>query len=150
LFVSYSRNKIWIVRAEYSSPLTQKSSTESVHYKMAVFWEVAPCSLVDVYRRFRGTCCLHHQGDESCHCLKQLYFSIFKRHFKFSLLCHLFIFDHHSISSTAVVYWVEEGATTYWVSPQQVTRLSLVSLKNKKKVASSGLSDWLLQLLPSF
>jgi hypothetical protein len=29
---------------------------------MAVFWVVAPCSLVD--RRFRGPCCLHHQGDE--------------------------------------------------------------------------------------
>jgi hypothetical protein len=23
---------------------------------MAVFWVVAPCSLVDIYRRFRGTC----------------------------------------------------------------------------------------------
>jgi hypothetical protein len=22
--------------------------------KMAVFWDVAPCSLVEVYRRFRG------------------------------------------------------------------------------------------------
>jgi hypothetical protein len=30
---------------------------------MAVFRVVAPCSLVEVYRRFRGTCCLHHQGD---------------------------------------------------------------------------------------
>jgi hypothetical protein len=29
---------------------------------MAVFWVVAPCSLVEVYQRFRGTCCLHHQG----------------------------------------------------------------------------------------
>jgi hypothetical protein len=26
--------------------------------KMAVFWVVAPYSLVEVYRRFRGTCCL--------------------------------------------------------------------------------------------
>jgi hypothetical protein len=34
--------------------------------KIAVFWIVAPCSLVDVYRRFRGTCCLHYQGDVSC------------------------------------------------------------------------------------
>jgi hypothetical protein len=25
---------------------------------------VAPCSLVEVYRRFRGAYCLHHQGDE--------------------------------------------------------------------------------------
>jgi hypothetical protein len=30
---------------------------------MAVFWVVAPCSLVGVYQRFRGPCCLHHQGD---------------------------------------------------------------------------------------
>jgi hypothetical protein len=29
--------------------------------KMAAFCVVAPCSLVEVYRRFRGTCCLHHQ-----------------------------------------------------------------------------------------
>jgi hypothetical protein len=26
--------------------------------KIAVFWIVAPCSLVEVYRRFRGPCCL--------------------------------------------------------------------------------------------
>jgi hypothetical protein len=32
--------------------------------KMAVFCVVAPCILVEVYQRFRGTCCLHHQGDE--------------------------------------------------------------------------------------
>jgi hypothetical protein len=31
--------------------------------KIAVFWAVAPCSLVEVYQRFRGPCCLHHQGD---------------------------------------------------------------------------------------
>jgi hypothetical protein len=30
---------------------------------MAVFWVVAPCSLVEVYQRFRGPCSLHHQGD---------------------------------------------------------------------------------------
>jgi hypothetical protein len=30
---------------------------------MSVFWVVAPCSLVDVYRRFRGACCLHNQGE---------------------------------------------------------------------------------------
>jgi hypothetical protein len=36
----------------------------AVSTKMAVFWVVAPCSLVEVYERFRGPCCLHHQGDE--------------------------------------------------------------------------------------
>jgi hypothetical protein len=37
--------------------------------KMAVFWNVVPYSLVEVCRRFRGICCLHHQGrpdDGSC------------------------------------------------------------------------------------
>jgi hypothetical protein len=28
-----------------------------------VFWDVLPCKVI-VNRRFRGTCCLHHQGDE--------------------------------------------------------------------------------------
>jgi hypothetical protein len=35
----------------------------AVSTKMAVFWVVAPCSLVEVYRRFRGPCCLHHRPD---------------------------------------------------------------------------------------
>jgi hypothetical protein len=30
--------------------------------KMAVLWSVASCSLVEIYRRFRGACCLYHQG----------------------------------------------------------------------------------------
>jgi hypothetical protein len=29
---------------------------------MTVFRVVAPCSLVDIDRRFGGTCCLYHQG----------------------------------------------------------------------------------------
>jgi hypothetical protein len=27
------------------------------------FWDVLPCKII-VDRRFRGMCCLHHQGDE--------------------------------------------------------------------------------------
>jgi hypothetical protein len=34
--------------------------------KMGVFRVVALCSLVEVYQRFGGPCCLHHQGDEAC------------------------------------------------------------------------------------
>jgi hypothetical protein len=30
----------------------------AVSTKMAVFWVVAPCSLVEVYQRFTGPCCL--------------------------------------------------------------------------------------------
>jgi hypothetical protein len=32
----------------------------AVSTKMVVFWFVALCSLVEVYQRFRGPCCLHH------------------------------------------------------------------------------------------
>jgi hypothetical protein len=32
--------------------------------KKADFWVVAPCSLVDVNRRFRDACYLHHYGDD--------------------------------------------------------------------------------------
>jgi hypothetical protein len=31
--------------------------------KMVVFWDVTPCSLVDVNRRFRGAYCLQHPDD---------------------------------------------------------------------------------------
>jgi hypothetical protein len=33
----------------------------AVSMKMAVFWVAVPCSLVDIYQRFRGTYCLHHR-----------------------------------------------------------------------------------------
>jgi hypothetical protein len=33
--------------------------------RMADFWVAAPCSLVEVCRRFRGACCLHHHGSET-------------------------------------------------------------------------------------
>jgi hypothetical protein len=33
--------------------------------KMAVFWVIATCSLVEVCRHFKGVCCIHHQVDEA-------------------------------------------------------------------------------------
>jgi hypothetical protein len=30
----------------------------AVGTKMAVFWVLVPCSLVEIYQRFRGPCCL--------------------------------------------------------------------------------------------
>jgi hypothetical protein len=37
----------------------------AVSTKMAVFCVVATCSLVEVYQRFGGPFCLHHQGDDT-------------------------------------------------------------------------------------
>jgi hypothetical protein len=31
---------------------------------MTIFWDIAPCSLVETDRRFRGAYCLHYQNDE--------------------------------------------------------------------------------------
>jgi hypothetical protein len=31
---------------------------------MAVFWDIAPCRVVEVHWRFRGVYCLHHQDDD--------------------------------------------------------------------------------------
>jgi hypothetical protein len=30
--------------------------------KNTVFWDVIPCGLVEIYQRFRVTCCLYHLG----------------------------------------------------------------------------------------
>jgi hypothetical protein len=30
----------------------------------AVAPAVVPCSAAEIYRRLRGTCCLHHQGND--------------------------------------------------------------------------------------
>jgi hypothetical protein len=35
-----------------------------LNLKMAVCWDTAPCSLIEIDQRFRGAYCLHHQGDE--------------------------------------------------------------------------------------
>jgi hypothetical protein len=35
--------------------------------KISVFWVVAPCSLVEVYQRFRGPCCLPSSGRSRCY-----------------------------------------------------------------------------------
>jgi hypothetical protein len=39
--------------------LTQRFIT----FNMTDFWDVAPCSLVETDRRFKGAYCLHHQGN---------------------------------------------------------------------------------------
>jgi hypothetical protein len=31
--------------------------------KISVLWDVAPCCLVDIDRRFRGAYCLHYKGE---------------------------------------------------------------------------------------
>jgi hypothetical protein len=39
----------------------------AVTMKNTIFWNVKPCSPVEVYRRFGGTCCFHLQGIRISH-----------------------------------------------------------------------------------
>jgi hypothetical protein len=52
-----------IIQRENIRP-SKKEMNKTITMKFSVFWDVAPCSEVDVDRRFRGAYCLHHQGDE--------------------------------------------------------------------------------------
>jgi hypothetical protein len=50
---------LWKTNVHY---LVRFHDFSSASMKFRVFWDVAPCSKVDVDRRFRGAHCLHHQG----------------------------------------------------------------------------------------
>jgi hypothetical protein len=102
-FLHYFRNvqevnSSWEGRADHQSVLSPKlligrtkcnafvrfQVLTAASMKMAVFWVVAPCSLVDVYQRFRGPCCLHHQGMA----LTRLHGATTQ---KITIFCHTFI-----------------------------------------------------------
>jgi hypothetical protein len=53
-----------VVPTQLKFSIVKDHHEPTILLKIAVFWVVAPCSLVEVYKRFRGPCCLHHQGDE--------------------------------------------------------------------------------------
>jgi hypothetical protein len=36
-----------------------------VTMEITVFWNMAPCSLIHIHRRFEGKCCLHQHGKAS-------------------------------------------------------------------------------------
>jgi hypothetical protein len=63
---------IQISAAYYESTSLYSILEHHICSKVAAFWVVATCSLVEVYQRFRGPCCLHHQGDESASDSKDL------------------------------------------------------------------------------
>jgi hypothetical protein len=69
---------------------------------MTPFWNIAPCSLVEVNGRYRDAYCLHRQGDESLKRLstctrlhgavsQKAASSLYKTHFRaFMIACALF------------------------------------------------------------
>jgi hypothetical protein len=59
---NYVFHKMFLISINNLNDVGSETLT-SVTPKTAVFWVVAPCSLVEVYRRFRGPRCLYHQTD---------------------------------------------------------------------------------------
>jgi hypothetical protein len=56
--------KITTDRPYHETNPTSYFEIEREHEDMAIIWEVAPCSLIDTDRRFRGTYCLHYSPDD--------------------------------------------------------------------------------------
>jgi hypothetical protein len=49
------------VWSDFRNVIKARVQVLTASMKMPVFWDVAPCSLIDIDRRFRGTSCLHCQ-----------------------------------------------------------------------------------------
>jgi hypothetical protein len=45
--------------------VSEISGVRVTGYEVKVFWDVAPCSHVEVHPRFIGSYCLHHQSDDT-------------------------------------------------------------------------------------
>jgi hypothetical protein len=56
--------QIFFMRPGNSEQHNTSTELSKKNMKMAVFWVVAPCSLVEVYQCFGGPCCLHHHSDD--------------------------------------------------------------------------------------
>jgi hypothetical protein len=64
-FEHRSKRKVpkWEIKMKLGTVDYVKCHTEE-RKKVAVFWVVALCGLVQVFQCFRGLYCLHHQGSE--------------------------------------------------------------------------------------
>jgi hypothetical protein len=56
---------VWTLKRECVGDATIKICQVRGRMKTSVFWVVEPCSLVEVYRRFRRACCFRRQCDET-------------------------------------------------------------------------------------
>jgi hypothetical protein len=110
---------------------------------MAVFWVVAPCSLVELYQRFRGPCCLHHQGEGAnilrtnhysvnivtVHSLlSYIYFDLVIT-LKFNFSCILRIIKFHILIYTTKHYHATNISQIYFSYLKQVAPRTLQNFK---------------------
>jgi hypothetical protein len=54
----------WTLSRPETCRIEQMDVLTAASMKLKIFWDVLPCSWLNVDRRFRSACCLHHQGDD--------------------------------------------------------------------------------------
>jgi hypothetical protein len=57
------KGSCWHAVGEESTYLVRFQVLTAASMNMTVFWDVTPCSLVEIYQRFRGAYCPHHRLD---------------------------------------------------------------------------------------
>jgi hypothetical protein len=78
-----------------------------VSMKITVFWDIAPCSLVEGDWRLRGACCLHHQGLHSLPSWWRQYTPL-KR-------CSTSMRLHGAVSQKAVIFMFYFEKSIFWL-----------------------------------
>lgn len=69
LFLKVFRCQLWAIGKPSSNNPRHKQIRKYTSMKITVFRDVAPCILVEIYRHFTGSSCLHHRGErQSAHC----------------------------------------------------------------------------------
>jgi hypothetical protein len=63
--LSHKNSTYWSLWNNVVCSMVRFQVVTEASMKMTVFWDDVPCSLVEVYRHFRGAYRLHHQGDYS-------------------------------------------------------------------------------------
>jgi hypothetical protein len=61
-----TRYNIETMNMEEPKEKIKVSDSQDSEFELIVYWDVAPCSHVEVDRRFRGAYCLYHRPDDRC------------------------------------------------------------------------------------
>jgi hypothetical protein len=65
-FIYGSKNRIFVLAEKWTTfKQVRFQALSAGNVKVTVFWDVVPCSLVEVYQCLRGAYCLHLEGTAS-------------------------------------------------------------------------------------
>jgi hypothetical protein len=56
-------SRLFSYHKQYYTPIKCEITVSHGGEYKTVLWDIAPCSVVEIYRRFEGAYCIHYQGD---------------------------------------------------------------------------------------